>query len=92
MCIVELVIKSLSDLVLLSSELGHNTHPLVELSSDRLARQKPPLTDQQLATFIECGTREYDLLSTILEQSTMSLLQEPKQKADKASTQTLKIN
>ena len=62
----------------------------MELSSDCLARQKTALTDQKFATFVECSARKYDLLGAVFEQSTMALLEETEQKADKASTQTLR--
>lgn len=71
--------------------MGRCSYSLMELPGDGLTGEETTLTDQELTTLVKCSTSQHDLLSAVFEKSPMALLQEAKQEAHEAGTETLMI-
>jgi hypothetical protein len=51
------------------------TNPLMELTSDGLARHQAALAHQESTLCIECGDSEHDLLRSIFEHPLLTLFE-----------------
>lgn len=65
---------------------------LVELVGDGLTWHQSALTDEQSSFRIECGDGKNDLLSSVLFQSTLTLLDEAEKEAYGTRTQALVLS